>query len=144
MGAEGLEPPSVSWRLQIYSLAQSPLCHTPESVCGRQRADGRTDMHALPTAYRILPTVHAPRTGVEPVPTPRQGAMRSVTPTRPTNQQGEQGNRTLATTFTVSRAATTPNSPSHLDRNVFPRSPACTCGAAPSGRGGTRTLTAPN
>jgi hypothetical protein len=28
------------------------------------------------------------------------------------SSQGEQGNRTLATTFTVSRAATTPNSPS--------------------------------
>src|SRR2546423_1140834 len=92
MGAEGLEPPSVSWRRQIYSLAQSPLCHTPDT----------------------------PRTGIEPVPTPRQGAMRSVTPTRP-NQQGEQGNRTLATTFTVSRAATTPNSPTHLDRNLFPQ-----------------------
>ena len=29
MGAEGFEPPTVSKRLQIYNLAQSPLCHTP-------------------------------------------------------------------------------------------------------------------
>src|SRR4051812_24616760 len=54
----------------------------------------------------------------------------SVTPTRPFHYfrslQGERGNRTLATTFTVSDAATTPNSPSFVR----------------SGRGGARTLTA--
>ena len=52
--------------------------------------------------------------------------MRTLTPTRPRDAhivsfKGERGNRTLATTFTVSDAATTPNSPSH------------------SGRGGIRT-----
>ena len=57
-----------------------------------------------------------PHTGLEPVPTPRQGAVRTLTPIRQRyiNQpfQGELGNRTLATTFTVSGAATTPSSPS--------------------------------
>ena len=36
------------------------------------------------------------------------------------HQPGEQGNRTLATTFTVSRAATTPNSPTHLGSRRAP------------------------
>src|SRR5260221_4311994 len=90
-----------------------------------------------PSSFTIQPSGHSPRTGVDPVPTPRQGAMRSVTPTRP-NQQGEQGNRTLATTFTVSRAATTPNSPSPLLAAGLAQRVA----NPPSGRGGTRTLTA--
>ena len=46
--------------------------------------------------------------------------MRSVTPTRH-HFQGERGNRTLATTFTVSGAATTPNSPSCVRRDSQPR-----------------------
>ena len=53
MGAEGLEPPVVSWRLQIYSLAQSPLCHTPAtrsiaSYGTRTRSNTSTGCHANP------------------------------------------------------------------------------------------------
>ncbi|MDB5319274.1 MAG: hypothetical protein JWN40_905 [Phycisphaerales bacterium] len=86
MGAEGLEPPSVSWRLQIYSLAQSPLCHTPRSVGGRQRADGRKDMPPLPTAYCLLLTAYCSRLVRESNPFQHLDRVPCdpVTPTRPT------------------------------------------------------------
>src|SRR4051812_38283278 len=99
-----------------------------------------------PSSFIIHPFLHAPRTGVEPVPTPRQGAMRSVTPTRLNHRpQGELGNRPLATTFTVSGAATTPNSPFTSRSQRVPAEPRMYMrGFRKSGRGGTRTLTAPN
>jgi hypothetical protein len=102
VGAEGLEPPLVSWRLQIYSLAQSPLCHTPvlpdiASYGTRTRSDSVTSWYAHPYTNEAGCSSGASG-GIEP--SPRHSQYR-VLPLHQTRHQlsGRGGARTLTARF---------------------------------------------